>query len=141
MKKLLTLPLIIFLLSSCESELTDKTLESENAEVLGSWKLIEELWDPGDGSGVYQTTTRDLVITFYTDQTFSTNNSLCSYYENDPVSGSGIVDADENKIYPEECQPENGEGEFALWYELTETNLFLYYMCIEPCGLKFEKLK
>lgn len=141
MKKLLSLPLIIFLLSSCESELSKKSEESENKELTGSWKLVEELWDPGDGSGVYEPTTRELQITFYSDDTFSTSHSLCSYHQSTPETGSGTVDTDEKKIYPEECQPEGEESEFALWYEFEQGHLVLHYPCIEPCGLKFEKLK
>ena len=59
---------IVAVLSSC-----NETPE-ENSDVLSRWHMIEQLMDPGDGSGTFQPVVSDKTLTFFVDGTFSTEN-------------------------------------------------------------------
>ena len=109
----------------------------ENPDLIGTWQLIEQYLDPGDGSGDYEPIESDLTITFNADGSFSANGNMCGM--------SGMTDGSATGTYSEE----NGTLEiddcafagFGVTYEIKEGFLFLYYPCIEGCGQKFEKDK
>ena len=60
MKYSLTFLILTFWLMSCEEEVTD-------VELVGTFKLIETLSDPGDGSGKFRKISSDKTIEFMAD--------------------------------------------------------------------------
>ena len=73
MKKYLLLVLLV-IISSCTS---DDSKPADETGIIGKWKLIEQLADPGDGSGTFQPISSERVIEFFSDGTVSVNGDLC----------------------------------------------------------------
>ncbi|VAV83948.1 hypothetical protein MNBD_BACTEROID02-1393, partial [hydrothermal vent metagenome] len=75
MKKNILLILIIFLISCSNNERLK--LDTEEVNILGRWKLIEELNDPGDGSGVFVSVNSEMVVEFLEKGILSSNVNFC----------------------------------------------------------------
>jgi len=103
-------------------------------ELDGTWRLIEQYSDPGDGSGDYVPVNSDKTITFISNGTITSNGNLCLMDTNSDGDTTGTFDASENTIFPNDCS-----SQYRLGYEIKENRLFLYYPCIEGCGQKFRK--
>jgi hypothetical protein len=99
-------------------------------DLLGEWKMVESLVDPGDGSGVYQPVEGNYTLTCYADSTVHFNYAVCFEERGDEIK-EGIFSSDSISIT--NCG-------FSYGYELSRETLFLYPPCIEPCGLKFIKV-
>lgn len=137
---LLTLTLIIL---SCSS---DDRKQKEEINLIGKWKLIEQLADPGDGSGTFQPITSDRTIAFFKDGTVEVNGVLCFMSSEVGVKETGIFmvtsshEADttyDGEIIPNTCSSRSAKVYFDL---PVSGNLILWYQCIEGCGQKFKKI-
>ncbi|AUP81000.1 MBL fold metallo-hydrolase [Flavivirga eckloniae] len=139
--------LVLFLLIlsiGCSSD--DGKPKEENSKLLGKWKLIEELLDPGDGSGTFTPVTSDRVIEFFNDGTVTVNGILCYMSSDVGISSSGTYsevignEFRDGEIVFKGCLSSNSEAETKILFKLEDGNLILWYFCIEPCGQKFKKL-
>lgn len=142
MKKVVVLLLMFSLfMISCK---TDDN--QEKSALIGKWKLIEQLVDPGDGSGTFQPIVSDRIIEFFNDGTITVNGELCylatevgdnnsGTYEliNDPEIDSNF----DGEIIPSDCSSSETKLHFTL---PLNGDLILWYLCIEPCGQKFVKI-
>lgn len=137
---LIVLALIIF---SCTS---DDSKPKGETELIGKWKLIEQLADPGDGSGTFQTIDSKRIIEFLSDGTIEINGELCvmSSEVGDKETGAFITtssnEADttyDGEIISNTCNSRSARVYFDL---TTSGNLILWYSCIEGCGQKFTKI-
>lgn len=117
---------ITLFFSSCEKE--------EEPELINSWKLIEVLADPGDGSGTFQPVTSDKVVSFYTDGTVTSNASICTMQTQAGTPSTGTYSTVDSTITVDDCVI-NG---FSLTFEVSGVNLILNYPCIERCSEKYE---
>ena len=107
----------------------------------GKWQLIEQLMDPGDGSGTFVTVDSDHIIEFFDDGKFKSSESLC-YATGVPNPGTtGTVDPERNVVIPEGCRDDESLPAFELSYSLQQPNLIINLFCVEPCALKFKKVK
>jgi hypothetical protein len=131
MKKIIFL-LIAAITASCDH--SDKDDEQISTTTLGTWKLIEVLADPGDGSGVYKKVNSDRTITFFTTGKVECNQSLCSIGSGNGQSATGVFDETNGIIAPDACPSHK------INVKLEGAYLFLTYMCIEPCGEKYERI-
>ncbi len=110
--------------------------DTPEPELLGSWKLVEVYFDPGDGSGTFQPTETEKVVSFFDDGTVMTSASFCA------VGGGneGVTDA----TYDEEemtINPDCGSNTLrSLRYEILQNELIISYPCIEPCQEKYRKV-
>ncbi|WP_299443826.1 hypothetical protein [uncultured Aquimarina sp.] len=131
MKKYVFLFLIPFLcIFSCNSD--DDTIS--NPDLLGTWKLIEQLVDPGDGSGTFQPVTSDLELTFLAAGVLQVSNgTLCSLAIGTEGNSTESYSIDENTISV------NCDNLTAVSFEIKEGRLFLYFPCIEGCAQKYQK--
>jgi len=102
--------------------------------LLGRWKRIESLADPGDGSGTYQPVNGNYYIDFLTDKTFIANEAIC--YEDQIINqpSSGAYDSASLTLSFINCPS------MIFTYEISGNNLFIYPPCIEGCGLKYIKI-
>lgn len=114
------------LLLSCNSE--------DDNQPLSKWHLIEQLADPGDGSGTFQPVNSEKTISFFEDGSISSNGQLCTMSTESNVSSSGTYSESELAITPDNC----GVAPFIIYYEMDGPNLILSYPCIEPCKEKYE---
>jgi hypothetical protein len=108
---------------------------AENSTLIGSWKLIEQYSDPGDGSGDYQAVDSEFTIMFADDGTFSANSNMCNMTSDTVGSASGTWDELSGSLEVDGCAFVG----FGITYEIKKGFLFIYYPCIEGCGQKFEK--
>ena len=74
------------ILNSCNND--DDS--NRSTELIGNWKLIEVLVDPGDGSGTFSTVESSKIITFQNDGIITSNGTICdmSLEANNPTSGT-----------------------------------------------------
>ncbi|WP_298239084.1 hypothetical protein [uncultured Algibacter sp.] len=142
MKKLIiTIISIVFLCCS-----SDDAKPSGETELIGKWRLIEQLVDPGDGSGTFQPINSNRTIEFFKDGTVETNGILCfmSSEVGDVETGTYTLITDTNnniqndgEILPNTCISRSAK----VYFDLPITgNLILWYQCIEGCGQKFKKI-
>ncbi|MCV9388186.1 hypothetical protein [Reichenbachiella ulvae] len=139
MKMLLSLSIVLVFLASCQQQ---EVIHEENIDnpLVGKWKLIEQLADPGDGSGTFRATDKNLQIEFFENKTFKATRSMCSLANYEPQTTEGKVDLNLEVLYPEGCDNLYDDVEFQIQYKMEDGQLLLYYFCIEGCGQKFEKL-
>lgn len=126
MKSIFTCVILVILFSSCS--------KGPQLAIVGDWKLIEQLIDPGDGSGVFVEVESDLLLTFEEDGVLRTNGSICGM---STMSGSQefIESYTADKIVMQSCF----QGSVELAYELIGGYLIIYYQCDEGCQQKFEQ--
>ena len=108
----------------------------DTGNLIGTWQLTEVLFDPGDGSGVFQPSDAGFEITLKPDGTFQANYHVCRVFESgNRESGPYSRIGDQEILIT--C-----DGSFAngIQGRLEEGNLIFYYPCIEPCVYKFRKL-
>ncbi len=134
--------MIVSLFTSCK---LDDDNNSFTDTIIGKWKLIEQLTDPGDGSGTFQTIASDRVIEFFSDGTVSINGELCYMGVDVGDTNTGVYElftnTDSNydgEIVPDNCNLSDVKVNFTL---PLSGNLILWYQCIEPCAQKFVKVQ
>jgi len=142
MKKYLLVVLLV-ITSSCTS---DDSKPTDETGIIGKWKLIEQLADPGDGSGTFQPINSERVIEFFSEGTVSVNGDLCFMTSEvgETVTGTYMKTSDNNfdtqydgEIIPNSCSSRSAK----VYFDLSVSgNLILWYQCIEGCGQKFAKI-
>lgn len=131
MNKLLFIFTIAILFIACEDDQT----KNDN-QLFGQWKLIEQLMDPGNGSGTYQSVESDKIITFYSDNTFTSNGDMCFVSSESDQDQTGIF-TDSTIVPNANC----GIVPYPIRYTITGDYLELFYTCIEPCQQKWQKIE
>lgn len=132
MKTLLPL-LSLLVLLACEEQkevVNAADTFTTNEGLIGKWKEIEALSDPGDGSGTFQPVNekQGQLIEFKADGTLLLN-SAPGRYELLPNQYVRILVND-------------GKNEFRWRYsDLTPSSVTLSYQCIEPCAGKYVAVK
>lgn len=105
-------------------------------KAIKTWRLIEILADPGDGSGQFETVDSDRVITFYNDETFGSNGNICEMNESSDFPITGFYDNSNLTIWSPECF----DSGLDMTYEINGEILIINYPCFEPCKAKFTEL-
>ncbi|MCF8278454.1 MAG: hypothetical protein K9J17_17130 [Flavobacteriales bacterium] len=127
LRYILLLSSLIVLLAACKKE-------DDGADVVNSWKLIEVLADPGDGSGTFEPVTSNKRIEFYTDSTLTCTGTLCQMSsESGPITFATYSETN-HTITGQNC----GFSPFVILYEINGSELILSYPCIEPCREKYQ---
>lgn len=131
MKKNILFLMTIGLLSSCSN---DDQKKSET-EVTGTWKLVEIMADPGDGSGTFRSVESDKTIEFKSNGAITTNNSLCNPYSDEMIN-SGTFSLIDNSITTN-CQNPNIAK---IHFELKNEYLILHFASNEGYSEKFQRI-
>ncbi|WP_343912607.1 hypothetical protein [Aquimarina litoralis] len=127
---LLVIPFLI--LHACGN---DDDASIDNPDLLGKWRLIEQLVDPGDGSGTFQPISSDQELEFLEEGVLNvTNGDICSLAIDSDGENTVSYSLDESTITAD-C-----ENFIGISFEIKEGRLFLYYSCIEGCAQKYQKL-
>jgi len=126
MKNFILYLIIIGSLSSC-----NKSNDNINSGLVGQYKLIEVLADPGDGSGIFQSVSSDKKIEFHSDETVTSNGELCNMGIESNSATNGTYSLVDSTINSTNCNN--------LKFELKGNELIINYPCIEPCRAKFIK--
>ncbi len=133
MKNMILIASVVAIMISCSKDSND----NGNAELLNSWLLVEQLLDPGDGSGVFVPVDSDKTIEFLANGTVVSNGSLCFVKSITGSASISVFDSTEKYIIPGDCIGPDSK----LTYEVIDDKLLLYYPCFEPCVQKFVKLE
>ena len=132
MKKLVFTLAAVGILFSCNN---DDDLDSET-ELVGNWKLIEILADPGDGSGTFSSVESEKIITFKNDGTITSNGNLCDMSISSDNQTSGIYNNfSESTFNSSDCN----NPDYNFTFEQNGNILIINYPCIEPCKAKYKK--
>lgn len=142
MKKLFILLLTSTLLG-CASALDDASPSylTGNSNLIGEWKLVEYLADPGNGTGTYQRAEGRFteIIEFRADGRFLARTDLglsraqlFEYYK--VIDGQRI-----ELIY--KTSTSTLPTHIWRYSDLTATTLTLSYGCIDPCSGKYVRVK
>lgn len=131
MKNLIVIWFCIVSLTACQEN--NHTLP--NTELIGNWRLVEVLSDPGDGSGVFVTVDSEKTMTFQSDGTLTSNGSLCDLYFTDLIPSSGAYSLIDSTYTTNDC----GFADVKYAFEQYGNTLVLSYPCIEACQSKFVK--
>ena len=132
MKKLLFTVFTIGVLNSCSTN-NDAQI---NTDLIGNWKLIEVLVDPGDGSGTFFSIESEKIITFESSGVLSSNGNLCNMSGNTNNRTIGVYSVSESTFSASSCS--NTDYKYA--FEQEDAILIINYPCIEPCQAKYKKV-
>jgi hypothetical protein len=122
---------VIALFTGLAMNLSCSKENQDEGEIISKWELIEELYDPGDGSGVFEEVDYFESVEFLSDSKVNISTSWCYGATVKTVS----YDETAKTIYLD-CQQD------VTWsYELRDDNLFLYPNCVESCVKKYKSLK
>jgi len=106
-----------------------------NTELIGNWRLVEVLSDPGDGSGVFVSVDSEKTMTFQNDGTLTSNGSLCDLGFTDLMPTSGVYSLIDSTYTANDC----GLTDLRYSFEQHDNILIVSYPCIEACQSKFIK--
>lgn len=134
MKKSILFLSIMSLLLSCSK----KDCGFGDNCLVGEWKLIEQLADPGDGSGVFTQVESDKTILFKKSGKLNSNGNMCTMSSSSDESSNGTWSADNNILTIEDCSASLGEGH--ITFEVSGEFLILHYLCIEGCAQKYRRV-
>ena len=142
MKNALLILLTLFL-ANCTSD--DSKPKDLDERLLGKWKLIEQLADPGDGSGTFIPVNSDRTIEFFGNGKVTTNGALCYMSIEVGAKNSGtyksfeVTSSSDGEIIPNNCDFNFVEPK--VLYKIEGSTLILWYQCIEGCGQRFKKIE
>lgn len=133
MRTIILLLITSFSLLSCSNE----DAFNNTTGMIGTWKLVATLADPGDGSGTYQDVDYEETISFYPDHSF--------VYLNDQrfcTEGNFFVSNDNSnrgELKFTNC-PHMGMMDMSFSYTMDGNVLIVRAPCIEACGNKYIKI-
>jgi hypothetical protein len=130
-KKIIFLLCIGFLFS-CKKDNPDP-----ETSLIGKWKLIEVLNDPGDGSGTFQGVQSNKTIEFHSNGNVTSNGSICNNSTESNTSTSGTYSLSNSTIDSPDC---HNDSILTINFEHKNSILIINFPCIEPCKGKFEKM-
>lgn len=128
MKKAALFFVVLGVITSC-SKSKDKQTEVATGD---TYKLIEILADPGDGSGTFQAVSSNKTIELKTNGTVVSNGELCQMSTSSNSATAGTYSFSDSTITSANCSN--------LPFEITGEHLIIFYPCIEPCQGKFKKM-
>ncbi len=140
MKHSVFLFFLCFLISCSEK---DPISFTEEDDLQGTWLLIEQYADPGDGSGDFIKVDSDKTIQFFADGSFLGNGSFCTMTFDSKTESNGtytVTDeltefSSENYLAPENCDFEGPK----VFLHFENGNLILSYQCFEGCAQRYVK--
>ena len=118
----------------CIGSSCDKGPLEVQGGIVGEWLLVEELMDPGDGSGTFQPVVSDKEIEFLGNGTFEANGDMCSMTNQSGTAHSGVYDTATETFSPDNCI---SAAPMAYRYSVTGDVLILSYPCFESCQQKY----
>ena len=130
MKKIIFL-IVAGILFSCN----DDENSNLNTELIGSWKLIEVLSDPGDGSGTFHSVESKKIITFKSNGSVTSNGNLCEMSTSTDHPTSGTYSITKLTFNSSNCTNSN----YNYTFKQIGNILIIYYPCFEACQAKYEK--
>ena len=127
---------LLVALYSCKKEKTCNCSGASNG-IVGEWRLVEVLFDPGDGSGTFQSVASNKEIKFCDNGTFESNGNMCTMSSEADSTTYGTYDTSAETFAPDNCMM---MPPMAYFYSVDGDTLLLRYPCIEPCQQKYVRI-
>lgn len=108
----------------------------KNNDLIGTWQLIEEKIDIGNGLGQFAKTNNSKTVTFLADGIIKSSGSLCHM---PGLNDKGEIGTYSNTTISSKSCIDKGRVT-TVTYELIAGELIIMYFCNEPCGEKYVKL-
>lgn len=132
MNKIFIVLIFAFTLVSCTSANEEVSLDLNE---IGTWRLIEVLADPGDGSGTFQPVVSSKTVRFETNGTVSCTGNLCDLSIAASTQTRGTYSSSNRRIITSNC------NQLQLTYEITTDELIIIYPYIEAAKAKYVKVE
>lgn len=133
MKQVLLILIGLVLLIRCES--SDDAGNLLTSDIVGTWQLMANLSDPGDGSGSFQSVSSNKTITFNADGTFTSNGDVCDMSITTSTNTSGTYNTTDKTINAN-C----GTTNLPISYTIDNLTMDVSYFCIEACQSRYRKI-
>lgn len=127
--------IILFLTGVLISCSTSK--DNISSDLIGKWKLVEVLADPGDGSGTFHSVSSEKIIEFHSDSTITSNGSICDMSIESVSSSSGTYSLSDSTINSSVCS----NAPLKIRFRKDGSSLTVSYPCDEACMAKYIKPK
>jgi hypothetical protein len=129
MRKVLIAFVSVGLLISCA------TNDKINSDLIGKWKLIEVLADPGDGSGTFHSVSSGKIIEFHSDGTVTSNGSICDMSIESDLPSTGTYSLADSTLNSANC----AHSVLKIKFGIIGSTLIINYPCDEACSAKYIK--
>ncbi|MEP1855868.1 hypothetical protein, partial [Nonlabens ulvanivorans] len=93
------------------------------------------LFDPGDGSGSFQSVSSNKTITFNADGTFTSNGDVCDMSITTSTNTNGTYNTTDKTINAN-CSTTN----LPISYTIDNLTMDISYFCIEACQSRYRKI-
>lgn len=139
--RLLLSLMLLWTVIACKNETADpiddspKRAMKENNGLIGKWKIVEYLADPGDGSGTYQEVKDDVAHTIEFKENGEFVETKGQGQSSVPLFNAYKV-LDDKRI---ELIPIDQNSPSHIWFysDLSASKVTLGYGCIEACSGKY----
>jgi len=119
-------------LNACSNKISPS---SHNGEIIGDWKLIEVLMDPGDGSGEFEISELEVIVSFNQQMEVKANGILCGFGSQSITPLTGVYSISDSMIVSQ-CEG----GELKHIFRMDKGNLIIQNRhCREACLAKLIK--
>lgn len=136
MKIILIIGIALMSLMACEP--TDCCVHPDQESIIGEWRLVEILIDPGDGSGVFMPVQSDKLIHFFADNTFSSSGNICSMDIHNQPNTEGEYNIQDSTLSNLSCAPDLNPT-VRMRFKVSKEELTIHHFCIEPCISKYRR--
>lgn len=126
MKQVVIISIILLVISGCGKEKCGSA-----ACIIDEWKLVEELVDPGNGSGTFQPVSSNKKIKFFSNGNYDSNGETCTMAKQAGPTSEGTFSSASGTLSPEGCP------NMEIYYTLSADTLILTYPCFEGCQQKY----
>jgi hypothetical protein len=113
----------------------NKSDDNTDCDLIGTWKLIEVLADPGDGSGTFHSVSSEKILEFQSDGTVWSNGSICDMSIEAVSSNSGTYSLSDSTINSSDCP----NTPIKIRFHKIGSTLTVSYPCDEACIAKYVK--
>jgi hypothetical protein len=112
-----------------------KSDDYKNSDLIGEWKLVEVLADPGDGSGTFHSVSSEKIIEFQSNGIVTSNGSICDMSVESVSSSSGTYSLSDSTINSSGCS----NTPLKIKFRKEGSGLIISYPCDEACIAKYIK--
>lgn len=128
--------ILIFLFSIGILINCNKNDENKDTDLIGKWKLVAVLVDPGDGSGTFQSVSSDKIIEFQSNGVITSNGSICDITIESSSASSGTYSLSDSTIISSSC---SDNIPLKIRFHKNGSILTINYPCDEACIAKYIK--
>jgi len=118
----------LILITSCAQKKGDT--------VVGTWKLVQNQIDIGNGKPQFVAVNATQTITFYPDGSLSNTSAMCSGVVERATAYSGTYKTSKKQILPDDCAKQT----IPIYYDVRRDTLVIRYACVETCTSLYVKV-